>query len=288
MKVQSDDLKLFIQPQVLSAVLKVDINSDISFTELEKIIEVDQNMAAMILRMANSSFFSHGNEIKSLRRAISILGLRTFRSLAVLVASKSIFKRNVYTKFNHFVWKHSVVTAILAKEIAIKCNNKVLKEESFISGLLHDLGKVALNSIDRAKFIQVIHKAVEENKTFLEAEREIFDTDHIEVGIQVAHLWHLPELYTNVIKYNEKILDIPVEIINNENIIKIIYITALANLITNEAGLGHVEDAFKFQNEYNILVQKLQLSQENIRYLKEVFLGNLSEDETYRSFIRIS
>ena len=59
-------LQLPFQPQVLTAVLQLRDDTRMDFTELDRLIRSDQTIASLILKLANSSFYSRGKEHFSL------------------------------------------------------------------------------------------------------------------------------------------------------------------------------------------------------------------------------
>ena len=91
--------KLPVMPQIAANIMQLEDDSDFSFKELGKLIKADQSISAIILRAANSPFYSRGNQIKTLQPAIALLGFKIIKSMVILSSSKSIFKDGKYEKF---------------------------------------------------------------------------------------------------------------------------------------------------------------------------------------------
>ena len=87
-------------------------------------------------------------------------------------------------------WAHSIAVGVSAKLLAQAKDVPIMeREEYFISGLLHDLGKVPFGD----EYIEVLKRANEAQIPLIEAERELMAIDHQEVGMMIAEKWKLNE-----------------------------------------------------------------------------------------------
>ena len=268
------NIKLTVQPAVLASLLNLNDDSNTSFSKLDTIVKADQNMSTMILKAANSSFYSRGNQVSSLQHAIAMLGFRVVRSLAMAANSKSLFETGKYSRFQRYVWKHSTVTGVISREIAAKLGNKEMQEEAFVAGLLHDIGKVILNIIDRKKFISVLDIIAEEDITFADAEERVFGINHMAVGAKAAAEWKLPELYSVVFADHERFSGARDE----AHILSLI--VSYGNYLAKKYGYGHYCPSDDADGEK--LEAALKLSDEHKEYFYEVYPGKISEDEFFQ------
>lgn len=273
------NIKLTVQPQVLAGLLNLNDDSSASFAQLSDIVKADQNMSTMILKAANSSFYSRGNQVSSLQHAIAMLGFRVVRSLAMAANSKSLFETGKYSRFQRYVWKHSTATSVICKELADKIGRSELAEEAFVAGLLHDIGKVVLNIIDRRKFISVLDIIVEENIPFPVAEKRIYGVSHMEVGSKAASEWKLPEVYAQIFANHENFEDDW----NDES--TLLHIVAYGNFLAKLYGYGHYTD--KDNADAEKLEKKLKLSPELQTYFKEKFKLSIEENEFFKFVNRL-
>jgi HD-like signal output (HDOD) protein len=102
------------------------------------------------------------------------------------------------------LWNHSLACATGAKWLAKKTGYTNLAAESFMGGLLHDIGQLALlkvlDDIDRNK----------ESKAPLSDTliNEILYRMHEDVGYQLMKSWSLPEAYCSIsINHHKEIYD---------------------------------------------------------------------------------
>jgi len=111
--------------------------------QLASILSTDAGFTAEVLRVASSALFGGGAPIVSLPQAITRLGLQRIKELAILVAARSrLALPGVLAQPIRALLRHSLATAIVANEIARQRRARV--EESFLAGLLHDLGRLVL------------------------------------------------------------------------------------------------------------------------------------------------
>lgn len=191
--------KLPVIPDVASKILSInDDNQDFSFRNLEEIISVDPMLTTRILKVANSALYARQKEITTLQMAIGLLGFKNIKSLVLLLTasqfSKELKSDDFYTDF----WKHSIVTAFIAREIYYRNKDRTNQDLAFTLGLLHDIGKVALYNAD-PKVYETVLMTTERKKGYLcPVEQEFLQTDHEEIGaILMAH-WNLPEIFGRV------------------------------------------------------------------------------------------
>ncbi len=57
---------------------------------LEQIVAPDEGVCSDLLRIANSAYYGRSGRVKTLRDAITLLGLKTVKNLVILLASKSM------------------------------------------------------------------------------------------------------------------------------------------------------------------------------------------------------
>lgn len=162
---------------------------------LEKVAEIvsqDANIAIRILRIANSSFFGFAEEITTLTRAISIMGLSQLQDLTLSVTVVRSFKGvpNELIDLKEF-WINSVFCAVAARLVATRCN-VVDSERLFVSGLLHEIGHLVIYSKLSDETIKIRTSAKELHKPVQEVEKQILGFDYAQVGGELLKAWKMP------------------------------------------------------------------------------------------------
>lgn len=177
-------------PTTYARLQKALASPDVEIADIGKIIERDIAMSAKILQLVNSAFFGIYTKVESPARAVSLLGLDTIKALVLgleiftqIKIPKDIFPVET-------LWSHSLTVGKIAKAIAAgEGNDKDLLSNAFLSGILHDIGKLVLVSHLPDKYRQVIDLAWEENITLPEAELKVFGVGQAAVGAYLIGLW---------------------------------------------------------------------------------------------------
>ncbi len=179
-------------PQVALKVMELVRNPDTTIKNLEEVISKDQALVAKVLRIANSTFYGLRGEVSELRRALVILGFNTIRSIVLTASTEAMYR----TKSNNFkeriLWEHSLAVGLAARTLSREVDFPAA-EEAFAAGLLHDIGKVVLDSNQGDLYQQVIEQVYNEGSCFVDAEQAVFGFDHTQVGSIVARKWTLAD-----------------------------------------------------------------------------------------------
>ncbi|MGB9667932.1 MAG: HDOD domain-containing protein [Thermosulfidibacteraceae bacterium] len=212
---------------------------DVSIVELEKVIEKDPVIAAEVIRVANSPLYMPSQQIKSLRYAISYLGMAVVRSIVIVTALRSVYKKVKNTEVASYLWKHSLISATFARELTTSVlSNKLNKEITFLITLVHDIGKIALLNF-YTDLYQRVFVEVKNGGQFFTAEREIIGVDHCEVGALLLGRWLFPvEFVETVAKHHEEPFDDYTAIILLSNL----FSSSMTDVLINPIGYMAYKD----------------------------------------------
>jgi len=162
------------------------------------ILAKDPPLSATMLRLANSVLYAGDNRVTDLRSAVLRLG---FDAMLNLGRTAAIIRN--FRGANHLeplrLWQHSVAVGMTAKGICRLLKNRSMEESAFLTGLLHDIGKIALDHCFPEEYAPVV-AAVREGRIGYEVEAELLGFTHAEVGAMVAVNWNFSELLVEVIR----------------------------------------------------------------------------------------
>ncbi len=181
-------------PSLYFQIMRALSSPDSSLEQIGGIIAADPSMTAKILQLVNSAFFGIARRISNPVEAVQFLGVGRVRSL---VLSLHIFTCFEQVRLKNFsidkVWRHSMAAALVAQKIARQHKvDAATADETYVAGMLHDIGKVMLAASLPELYSKAVDLAEQEQITLGEAEREIFGVSHPQVAAYLLGLWGLP------------------------------------------------------------------------------------------------
>jgi len=187
-------------PHVMQRVMGVTEDGTSGASELEQVVHGDPNIAAVVLKRANSSYYSGVNKITRVRDAITRIGFNNVRCIVMALSLMNLQGREskqVGFDREEF-WKASLATAVLAREFA-RHFGLPNTEEAFIIGLLADFGCMVLDEHMPQLLERSICLAHEELLPLGEAEQRVLGITHAQVGAFVLNRWRFPENVINIL-----------------------------------------------------------------------------------------
>jgi putative nucleotidyltransferase with HDIG domain len=159
------------------------------------LINQDVGMSANILKLVNSAFFGLRTHVSSPVHAVNLLGTEIIKALIISLHLFSRFNLDRFPGFSlELLWKHSLTTGLFAKTIAQVEERRTQEiDDCYISGLLHDVGKLLLAANFEEDYQQVLSRSRTEQRTVHDMEKEVFSASHAEIGAYLLGLWGLPE-----------------------------------------------------------------------------------------------
>jgi HD-like signal output (HDOD) protein len=269
-----------VQAGIISNIIKLEVDSNNCFQELDDLVSSDQGVASLVLRVVNSPFYSRGNKVTTIPFAISLLGYNVVRSLALLAFTRSLFSHTKNEEFRVHIWQHSLLTAIASQNISQEFGKVSLSDEAFIAGLMHDTGKVLMYSHNPAMYQDVLKYAFENNCTSVQAEHHYFGFDHCQVGAEAVKEWKLPERFRD---YMGTDLSLPPAEHHADQVMTCLLV---ANFLIKAAGIGGLEiDDYEIKKSALSNFGLHDVLHENL--LHPDFIPALMENDTYKLCARI-
>jgi Predicted signal transduction protein len=187
-------------PAVANTILEQVLNQDFDHSKLARIIETDPALSVKILDHANSGTYASRGQISQVEQGLNRLGSKVVQTLMLSVLIKdSLIKGDKNSEAIHAAhWKHSLATAVYASLIAAR-SYPSLAGEAFGAGIMHDVGGIFLQLNLQEEYAKVTERMEELYEPVLDAEQEIFQTDHTAVGRWIAEKWNIPQSMTDAI-----------------------------------------------------------------------------------------
>lgn len=254
-KIIMDTKTLPTLPAVINKLNTLSENEKSSVQEMAKIVSSDQVLSARILRLANSPSYGF-YRVSTISNAMILLGVNVVKSLAL---SSSIFE--IMEKNSVGLWEHSLGVGVASNLIAHKLALPEC-EEIATAGLLHDIGKVII-SIKCEEAEKKIRQVTREQEIYSsEAELQVIDTDHAEVGGWLSKCWYLPEKLSEPIEFHHNVIKSTNHRIKTS-------VVHLADILVKASGFGNSGDPF---------VHKIQQAAWDTLKLTDQFLVEIVEE----------
>jgi HD-like signal output (HDOD) protein len=174
----------------------------VQIPKVAEVVSLDQGFATKVLRMANSAYFGLPRKVSNVTEALVLLGWANVRIVLISASVGPILCRGLksYGMEEGELWEHSVGSAF-ASQMMSEGLAPAVYNMAFTAGLLHDVGKVAidmqLRGELRKQFTELAHTCGPEV-----AEREVISHTHPEIGGYLCDRWNLPLAIADAIMHH--------------------------------------------------------------------------------------
>ncbi len=232
-------------------------------------IDPDVLTRTVILRTLNSAYYGFRSRVTTIDQAVTLASARTLREIVLACQIRQLFEKTSEKSIDQF-WRHSLAVGFFAKLFTLPADPQLQtpaqrvefsrfrldeaqvrllqnaqlweklrlapKEDAFIPGMLHDIGKITLllcleDSLELV--LSLIEAEVKEETerdklwahSMAEVERFLMhDIDHQVIGYRLAQKWELDEKLCEVIGFHHDL---------EERASNLLKVTVLADLAAN-------------------------------------------------------
>ena len=192
-------------PETLKKVNELINNPEVKMSEIAACISSDISLTTDLLKLVNSAMFALASPCHSIGDAVKMVGLRGIRNLVLAAGSLNELQK-ICTTDRKELWVHAYKVAFYSYNLARNfcANEKEIVEDSYVCGLLHDMGKLVFetarpNLIDHIKRISS-EKGIPEDSF----EKMATGVNHGELGALIAEKWNFPEVIIAVIRHHHE------------------------------------------------------------------------------------
>lgn len=192
-----------IQPPPVAVTKLIEILAQEFHTEdVIHILQTDPALTAAVLKRCNTAFFAQRGGVSSLNQAIQLLGTSTIMNIVLEITIGASMNGGLanYGIPPSGLRKHSICAAAAARELTKYCSIlPFTPDTAFTAGLLHDIGKIAINEVLAEQEAALKDDAPEATQSNIERERSLIGTDHSEVGALILTNWKFPPFFAAAI-----------------------------------------------------------------------------------------
>jgi len=172
---------------------------------ISEYIGLDQALTALILQVSNSAYLGYDRTCTSLSDAVMRIGFKRLKSILMASTATGMLSRSLsgYRQGTGELWQHSMTIAVAGEWLA-QAMGYPDPEEAYVSGLLHDIGKLMLDQFvlaDYAEIVDLIHRY---QLPLWQVEEKRIGINHAIVGGLVAEKWRFPAVLVDTIQFHHR------------------------------------------------------------------------------------
>ena len=235
-KLNQENITLPEIPSIVFELNEVIANPLSSAEDIAQVVQRSPSLTALLLKIVNSPFYGFPSKIDKISLAVTLIGTREISGLALGISVISLFNNIPKEILNMLSFlRHSLACGIISRILAAH-KSIPQTEQLFVSGLLHDLGRLILYSYFPDEALNVLGRARSTNMLLYQQEKDSLGCNHTHIVKQLLQQWKLPIMLENNVFYHhgpsKASQPVPATLVH------------LADIITNSLGIGTSGERF--------------------------------------------
>jgi putative nucleotidyltransferase with HDIG domain len=179
-------------PVIATQLLSLFSEADRDIDRIVQLIGLDPSLTAEVLKRCNSASMGLAHPVRDMFEAVFQLGFYEVYCIVVSsVGARTVSILQAEGGLNtEDLWQHSVATAVAAATLAKRAQE--IEAMGFTAGLLHDIGKLVLASLERVGYANLVRDAAATGIPLVAAEEASFSFNHADLGARLLERWNLP------------------------------------------------------------------------------------------------
>jgi HD-like signal output (HDOD) protein len=188
-------------PKVLPRLKMLLGDGNSSMYEIVSLVRLDLGIAARVLHVANSAFYSKGTRCLTVDEAVNRVGYDQVYDLVAYAVGSHVLIRPlaVYGIGADELWRQSVACAISAEVLALHTGQD--RNVAYTNGLLHCVGMVALDEWAGRNLPGIHLSDTSHPREFSESERAAFGFTQAEAGAALLAHWDFPREMSEPVRW---------------------------------------------------------------------------------------
>lgn len=233
-KIQARILKTEIRlpeiPSFISDLNDVIASPTSSAGDIASVVNRSPSLATLLLKVVNSAFYGFPSRIDSISRAVTLIGGKEISGLALGISIMKVFKdipRKIIDMQSFL--RHSLCCATISRIIAAH-RNMPQTEQLFLSGLLHDMGRLIIFKYFPLESFSLLVRARNEESPLINLEKPHLGYRHTDAAGLLLKNWNLPYNLEDCVMHHH----FPSSARDPEKAA----VVHMADIITNSLGIG--------------------------------------------------
>jgi HD-like signal output (HDOD) protein len=201
-KIERIDIQLPEVPSVVFELNEIIADPLSSSADIARLVNQSPSLAALLLKIVNSAFYGFRSKVDSISRAVVMIGSKEISNLALGITIMEAFKdipRQVMDVTTFM--EHSLGCGIVARILAAYANITAT-EQLFVSGLLHDIGRLVVCRYFPEAMRLILADARRTSTSVMQSERVMAGKAHTQIGKTLIKKWKLPYALENNVLYH--------------------------------------------------------------------------------------
>ncbi len=191
-------------PSVYQELTRLLNSEQTTSSHISTVVSKDPALAARVLRLVNSSYFGLATSVSSIQQAVTLIGVRTLRALALAGHFGRHYKSVNWDGFDlNALQTRALMVARLAQQLSRTVSrDPLLRDQAFLSGLLLDVGMLMLVCEQSRGYQKVLNYSAKHQIDLAEVETRGFGVSHAQLGAGLLSQWNLPPLVVDAVLYH--------------------------------------------------------------------------------------
>lgn len=263
-------------PAVATRLLQMTADTDSDTKEVIRLIESDPSLAAKILSLVQRASAGVRLGVATVEKAVVMMGFEAVRNTVLTIKIFETFGQSgdPATAFDRReFWKHSLAVACAARMLATQLQWKVDPEEAFVCGLLHDMGKVALDACLPKSYDRVVRQAMQRRANIADVEKQLLGLDHTVAGRRLAQLWALPDSVVECVWLHHHPPESLPRSLKHAPCVRIVHV---ADLISRELHVGFSGNHLQPERPTDV-ARRLEMPEEAVQHVQHLLAPEIED-----------
>jgi len=235
-KLTKENISLPEIPSIVFELNEVIANPLSSAEDIAQVMHRSPSLTALLLKIVNSPFYGFPSKIDKISLAVTLIGTREISGLALGISILSQFNnipKEILSMYSFL--RHSLACGIISRVLAAH-KSLPQTEQLFVSGLLHDLGRLILYSYFPEESRSILSQARSANSLLYRQENDQLGCNHTHVAKHLLQQWKLPIVLENNVFFHHSPGEAPQPVPAT--------LVHVADIITNALGIGTSGERF--------------------------------------------
>lgn len=188
-------------PKVLPRLKQLLGDGNSAMHEIVALVRLDPGIAARVLQVANSAYFSKGVRCVTVEEAVNRVGYDQIYELVSYAVASQVLVRPLdsYGVDADELWKASVACALAAETLAERTGQD--RAVAYTIGLLHCVGMVAIDEWALRQKQGILFRSGGFPREAIESERAILGFTQADAGATLLQHWEFPETMAEPVRW---------------------------------------------------------------------------------------